>query len=737
MSAFAAGGRTSLALLIAVTLGSAALHAQDACVHHQLKVTLSPAEHRLAVVDSITLPKDSPREMSFVLHGGMKPVCSTADVRLVKQEASRGPAPLESYKIILPPGVRTAAISYEGAIDQAARRGANLRAAAVLETPGVISADGVCLSESCAWYPAFKSAMVTFDLEVRMPGSWDAVSQGARTACDRTAKAATVSWKSPEPQESIFLIAARFTQYEKTAGPIEALVFLRTPEQALAEKYLAATVRYVAMYERLIGPYPYKKFALVENVSETGLGMPSFTLLGPTVIRLPFIISSSYPHEILHNWWGNGVYVDCAQGNWCEGLTSYLADHLFKEQQGGGVEYRIDALQKYADYVRAGKDFPLTQFRSRHDPATEAVGYGKSLMLFHMLRRELGDDVFRKGLEEFYRRYKFRQAAFDDIRATLESVSGKDLKQEFEQWVTRPGAPQLRVGQPAVTRQGDRFVLTALLEQTQPKEPFHLRVPLAVTLEGQERALQTTLEMSGKSRELKLLVPARPLRLDVDPEFDLFRRLGRDEMPPALSLALGAKKMLLVLPSTAADHLLQGYRLLAQSLGRSGPEQFEIKLDREVQELPSDRAIMVFGWENRHVAKVIESLAGYDVTVGEKNVTMDGVAIPRKDHGFALTTRMANHRDVALSLIAADLPESLPGLARKLPHYNKYSYLAFMGTEPTNVAKGRWPLVASPLTVLLPTGDKETARVKMGKLAPRKPLVNLTGGRPMNETHTP
>src|SRR5699024_10740182 len=98
---------------------------------------------------------------------------------------------------------------------------------------------------------------------------------------------------------------------------------------------------------------------------------------------------SSYPHEILHNWWGNGVYVDYASGNWAEGLTSYLADHLLKEQQGQGVQYRRETLQKYTDYVRGGRDFPLTEFRGRHSAATEAVGYGKTLMLFHMLRQRM------------------------------------------------------------------------------------------------------------------------------------------------------------------------------------------------------------------------------------------------------------------------------------------------------------------------------------------------------------
>jgi hypothetical protein len=44
------------------------------------------------------------------------------------------------------------------------------------------------------------------------------------------------------------------------------------------------------------------------------------------VLRLPFIFSSSLPHEVLHNWWGNGVLIDDRFGNWAEGLTTYQSD---------------------------------------------------------------------------------------------------------------------------------------------------------------------------------------------------------------------------------------------------------------------------------------------------------------------------------------------------------------------------------------------------------------------------
>ena len=113
------------------------------------------------------------------------------------------------------------------------------------------------------------------------------------------------------------------------------------------------------MYDSLIGPYPYDKFAVVENFWETGYGMPSFTLLGPKVIRFPFILHSSYPHEILHNWWGNGVYIDYEAGNWGEGLTAYLADHAFAGDRGEDATYRKEQIIKYMSYIQADDEIRI------------------------------------------------------------------------------------------------------------------------------------------------------------------------------------------------------------------------------------------------------------------------------------------------------------------------------------------------------------------------------------------
>jgi aminopeptidase N len=706
------------------SLSPLSLHASE-LIHHDLNVILTPTTHQITVVDSITLARDSTREVTFLLHSGLGPTSSSPLIRVVKEGRRDGAVPLDSYRATLPPGLHSFSLSYAGTIYHPLEKQGGLHPRGFQETPGTISDAGVYLSGDSGWYPDFGSKLMTFDLEVKMPESWDAVSQGERTRHSRGALSTLVHWKSLEPQESIYLVAGTFTQYTRPSGPLQAMVFLRSPDKTLADKYLNATVRYISMYNELLGPYPYKKFALVENFWETGFGMPSFTLLGPTVIRLPFIINTSYPHEILHNWWGNSVYPIYEKGNWSEGITAYLADHLMREQQGAGAEYRITTLQKYADYVRGGKDFPLTQFRSRHDPATEAVGYGKALMFFHMLRNELGDPAFTRGLREFYWKYKFHYASFDDIKSTFEAVSGKDLNTEFKQWVTWTGAPQLQVGKVSVGTEGDKYYLSASIKQVQAGKAYRLLIPIAITLKGQEQAFQTTVGTESKKAEIKLFLPSQPLRLDIDPEFDLFRRLDREEIPPAISQVLGSKKMLIVLPSNADQDLLNAYRTFAQSIARSGPDEVAMKLDNDINELPVDHAIMVIGWENRFADQAFRSLSEYIVTVNAHQVQIGKASVPRKNHSFVLTSRLPGNRNMPLCLIATDDALSLTGLANKLPHYHKYSYLAFKGLEPSNVAKGRWPVETSPLTVYLPEDKDMPRKVEMGKLAPREPLARL------------
>jgi aminopeptidase N len=711
-------------------------------IKHELKVKLDPESHRIEVVDKITLPPESleSKQLHFTIHQGLEPEVLDEDIDLRKTsgaEAGRfftdnpslqqSSMEIELFEVNLPEGTDQFTLKYAGEIYHPVQEYGEEYARSFSVSPGIISPEGIFLSGSTIWYPHFIDELVTFDLDVELPAGWSSVSQGTRRKAESGTDSRRDVWVADTPQEEIYLISSKFTEYSQAAGVVEAMAFLRNPDSQLAQKYLDTTAQYLEMYRKLLGPYPYSKFALVENFWETGYGMPSFTLLGPRVIRFPFILHSSYPHEILHNWWGNGVYTDYEKGNWAEGLTTYLADHLIKEQRGAAVEYRRSVLQKYTNYVTANKekDFPLTQFHSRHSAVTEAVGYGKTMMLFHMVRQQLGDQDFVKALHRFYRKYKFKLASFDDVKTVFNNVNDESLESLFEQWVKRTGSPSLRVSQAVAKPKGDGYVLSANIEQTQEEDPYRLKLPIAVRMEGVANAYQTSVDIDAKQYKLELNFPMRPLQLDVDPEFDVFRTLDHNESPPALSQVFGAERVLIVLPASASEPIRVGYRKLARGWQAGRTVNMEIKLDSELDELPADRAVWLFGWENRFLSVMNEALSDYDFADNESGVSIDGTEMKHDQHSTVVMARHPSNSAHALAWLATDNVAAMPGLGRKLPHYNKYSYLGFTGDEPTNVFKGQWPVVNSPMSIAISQEDGEEVGLTTAKLVPRSALAQL------------
>jgi hypothetical protein len=624
------------------------------------------------------------------------------------------------YRVQLPPGGRRLTLHYRGRVDFGFETPGQEYARGFNETAGVIRDDGVYLAGSTLWYPYLGESLFTFELSAKSPDGWQLVSPGSGTARDAQGVA---RWRSDVPLDELHIVGGPATRYARAAGAVTAEVYLRKPDDALAEKYLEATARNLEMYRGLIGTYPYDKFALVENFWETGYGMPSFTLLGPQIIRFPFILTSSYPHEILHNWWGNGVFVDYSSGNWCEGLTAYLADHLYKEQQNQGAEYRRDTLKKYRDFVKEGRDFPLAEFRSRHSPATEAVGYGKALMTFHMARRQVGDEAYVRGLQRFYREQRGRRAGFDDLARAQGAAANADLAPFFRQWVARPGAPDLRLGDVAVSGEGEARVVRGVLRQAQKAEPFAIDVPVAVrTIAGTQLF---TAKMTGREARFEFAVKGEPLSLEVDPEFDLFRLLDARETAPSLGQVFGDPEIVAVLPSKASPAALAAYREMIAFWGGGNAQKIVVRIDTDKAPLPTDRAVWVFGRDNALAAKWFAGDPATGFEVGADAIRVDAGRIPYAGHSAVIVRRHPGNAGKAIGWVVVDPLEAAPGLARKLPHYGKYSYLGFAGAEPANDVKGEWTAADSPLHADLRPVAQRGAALPPPRYPSRAPLARL------------
>jgi len=729
---------TSFAVLGLLLISSLASAGQP--MHHELAVRLDPAAHRLEVTDwiilgdQVTPGKDG--AFRFVLHAGLHPEVLTAGWKLEKvggtpppgflginaASETAGDVPLAGYRLIPSAGAKQPVeIAYRGAIDHPLDTSGEEYQRSFSETPGLIGPDGVFLAGSSYWVPAFGDNLVVFDLTVRsLTPPWDVVTQGQRLkhALDTDGQR-FVSWRCDKPQEEIYLVAGPWHEYDAMAGTVQIYAFLRKDDPALAHRYLEATRRYLKLYQSMLPSYPYASFALVENFWETGYGMPGFTLLGPRVIRFPWILTSSYPHELLHNWWGNSAYVDFSSGNWCEGLTAYMADHLFAEQRGQGAVYRRATLKKFTDFARGGKDFPLSKFHNRFSAASEAVGYGKSLMLFHMVRRAVGDTAFLGALSSFYEQHRFTRASFDDLARAFSEASDKDWRPFFEQWTARTGAPELQIASVKVEHNTkdliSPWIVHLTLRQTQDEPPFPISVPVAITLGRNKEPLLARTTECGRECRIDIRCSSRPLRLDVDPGFDVMRRLDPLEVPPALSTLFGADRVTFVLPARASAAELAAWKTLA--LDWAKPAKPHTVLDTGLATLPAGN-VWVLGWSNRFARTPVERLAAQDVRREGAAISVAGATYEPGQASLVLVARAERPED-AVAWIAAPTA-AIPGLARKLPHYTRYSWLAFKGDAPDNTAKGMWKPIQSPLVRNLGGGPLPALH-----LPPDKPLAQL------------
>ncbi|HEB84199.1 MAG TPA: M1 family peptidase, partial [Bacteroidetes bacterium] len=442
-----------------------------------------------------------------------------SDVEHLALYALSLPAPRDSLEFEL---------SYRGVVYDSVRIPSFSRMQIADETSGLIDSRGAFLTPWTGYYPrlAGDASLARFTTTVEVPPEWAAIAEG--NIIERGER--TVTFDSAHPLDGTYLVAGPYVVTSRQAGDVEVSTYFYHGSESLAPRYLAATAGYVTRYSDLFGPYAFERFSVVENWFPTGYGMPSYTLLGSQVIRLPFIIGTSLGHEVCHNWWGNGVLVDYKSGNWCEGLTVYCADYLYKTDKGpeAARSYRMNTLRGYADYVVRGdeNDMALRDFTERTTPGTRTIGYGKAMMVFHMLHKRVGDEKFWEGLRTLYGQRKFTVTAWSDIFGIFSRIAGESFGWYERQWIDRAGAPQLVLQHPEVTRRGEENIVEFDLSQVQEGDPYRLDIPVRVTTVEGDTIERTLRDVRGRMYHARIQVPGTPDRLEVDPGFDVFRVLA-------------------------------------------------------------------------------------------------------------------------------------------------------------------------------------------------------------------
>jgi uncharacterized iron-regulated protein len=526
----------------------------------------------------------------------------------------------------------------------------------------IISPDGISLTG--VWHPFLHQDQI-FELTAEIPPDFEAISEAENIATTPDGEKKRVTFSFGHPLPGINFIAAPFI-VEKTSfdDDRELYTYFLAEDQELAAEYRQKTLEYLARYTKLIGPFPYKRFSVVENRLPTGYAMPTFTVLGQSVIRLPFITETSLGHETLHQWFGNSVRPEPAGGNWSEGLTALLADAQYLSEEGKGAEYRKDQLIKYHSYVHDDNQITLRNFSGarshliRGQENLRAIGYTRSAMLFHMLRNRIGEEKFIEGLRDFYRRFKHRQADWQSLISSFEKATDSSLEEFFEQWLSRADLPILQVKGFSLDNSEGRPIMRFNLHQANESETvYRLAVPITVITDHE--TITRTIATEAKDTEVEIPLTSNPRELIIDESYDLMRRLAITEYPHVWSRFAGAGEKLAVIDDNINQDLFAPLLPLLENLGCKFVSAKEVT--------------------NKEITGAATIFLGLSSSASRN-------LFARPDHsetGMTVDIR-ANPLNPALSvvLVSASDREEVLAAARKISHYGKYSYLHFEKGRP-------------------------------------------------------
>ncbi len=682
--------RATISVLIPVLFALLALSGSHAAAappaepvtRHSLEVKIDIGARTVEGIDLITLGRDAD-EARFLLRAGTEVLGAHAGGAELPFERIELGGGLSELAVKLPSGTKRLSITFRGEFQSAHDASEQIKRGVAYLNDGIVGEEGVFLPSFSYWFPQEAETLMAFEAEVALPRGYASVMEGELVSSEEKNGGTVETWKEWKPVDGIDLVAGRYFVEKDTHEGIDIYTYLFARDDGLSRTYIKKTKERLDALQSLIGPYPFKKFAVVENFMPTGYGMPSFTLLGSAVIRLPFIPDTSLGHEIAHNWWGNSVFLDPSGGNWIEAATTYVADYSYEREKGAGAarEFRAAKLRGFKNYAE-GSGTALNAFIDTSDSASRAVGYNKGFMVFNMLEQALGQEAFKAGLKRLYADNAFRRASWSNVREAFEAASGRDLKWFFVQWLERPDGPVIALEDASYSRKSGEHAVSFTLKQGSP--PYALDLPVLVKTETGNEWKSVRLEK--ESEEFTVGVGARPISVEVDPGLQTFRILDDTEVPPTFAGLLGDKGSRIVVPEKAeAGQRYQGAAALF-----SADFGLEVISDSEAGKTDylKDSSLLILGGpgENRFYWLASPHFHGR-MELTDTTAEVAGKVFPRKGTTLALAARNPNDAAKTLVVLLGEGdPEGVSASARRLRHLTDFSYLVF--TADGRVEKG-------------------------------------------------
>jgi aminopeptidase N len=396
------------------------------------------------------------------------------------------------------------------------------------------------------WIPSIDhpSDKATVTWRVTAPSSKTVIANGkllSKRAVTRAGEAAT-EWNWRESQRiPVYLMVigvAPLTVYDlgdtdcglaELQRCVPQSVYVAPEQRAFLPGPFAHAGDIVQLFSRLVGPFPYEKLAHVQSSTRFG-GMENASEIfyADQPFRTGRMTDDVIAHETAHQWFGDAVTEREWPHLWLsEGFATYFAALWARASEGDSAfRVRMTAIRNavLADTSAVTKRPVIDTIETDLLALLNRNSYEKGGFVLHMLRVQVGDSAFFHGLRTYYAQHRHSTALSDDLRSAIESASGQKLGWFFDQWLRRPGYPEL-----TATWHYEPASREVAITVTQDGRFGAFRVPLTVeVVDSAGTAHRASVSLSATADavgQLRIPVPSAPQAVVLDPDVDLLARL--------------------------------------------------------------------------------------------------------------------------------------------------------------------------------------------------------------------
>ena len=395
------------------------------------------------------------------------------------------------------------------------------------------------------WLPSIDhpSDKATVTWRITAPASKTVVANGrlvsTRTIREGGAERREWVWREARriPVYLMVIAAAPLEQFdlgETACGLAEAQrcvpqsVYTAPEQRSTMPGAFARAGEMVQLFSRLVGPFPYEKLAHLQSSTRFG-GMENASAIfyADEPFRSGGTSDETIAHETAHQWFGDAVTEREWPHVWLsEGFATYFAA-LWTRAARGDSAFRAQMARVratvLADTIAVARRPVIDTIETDLLALLNRNSYEKGGFVLHMLRTQVGERAFFDALRAYYTKYRHATAVTDDLRAEMERESKQNLGWFFDEWLRRPGYPEV-----SAIWAYDSTSHEVTIGLTQSSRFGAFRFPLVVSVvDSAGTTHRATVQMPAETttQQIRIASPYRPARVVLDPDVALLANL--------------------------------------------------------------------------------------------------------------------------------------------------------------------------------------------------------------------